>query len=232
MTDETIQQNDTVENTQQTTETETQADPIADILSKFKIEETAQQFESQPQQRVEQPATQEAPKPNIPDPYDTDNFRNYMAQQAQGTTALQNQLKSVLDNFGRMAAEQAQQKLESDIKAAVKEIDDVAGIGKPKLVEAYLDAKVREDSRLRTIWNNRNKNPEAYKEALKHVGKEMANEFSVRVDPKLVESQKARRAAQSQSPTTRNETNEEAMESQIQKVGFDAFWQSLKGDMN
>lgn len=230
MTEEvTDPQNQTAET--QVTEQPT-ADPIDDIISRYKIEETASQFEPR-QPTTERPAPQVEPaKPSIPDPYDTDNFRAYMAQREAGNAALQEQLKTVTGFLSHMQAEQIKQKVEGDIKSAVKAVDDVAGLGKPKLIEAYLDSKVREDSRLKAIWDNRDKNPKALQEALKHVGKEMAEEFSVRTDPKLVEAQRARRAAQSQQATTKNESPDEAIEAEIASRGFDAFWNSLKGDMN
>ena len=224
------------ENTVETPETvapvETvETDPIADIVKKYGIEEQATQFKETVAPEPK-PVVTETRSP-VPEPYDSENFKRYMEQQEQGTTALRQQYQTLAQVIGTLTAREASAKLETDIKEAVKTVDEIANLGKPKLVEAFLDSKVREDSRLKTIWDNRQRNPKALQEALKVIGKEIAEEFSVRTDPKLVEAQRARKAAQSTTQTTKDDSPDEKVQAQIDKAGgFERFWENLKGSMN
>jgi hypothetical protein len=65
-----------------------------------------------------------------------------------------------------------------------------------------LDAKAREDGRFKALFENRSKNPAAWNNALKAVGREFAADLSVKVDPALVAANRARKLAQSQMATT------------------------------
>lgn len=215
------------------TTTEVTADPIADIVKKYSIEETAQEFESKTTQESPQPQTKPDSSTVIPDPYDTENFRKYLADERANSSVLQSQVKALAGVVGRVAQERLQAKTDSDIQAAVKTVDDIVNLGKPKVIEAYLDGMVREDKRLAAIWSNRDKNPQALKEALKTVANKMAEDFSIKTDPKLVDAQRARKAAQSTNATTQEENPDEKIAAQIEKAGsFDRFWDSLKGAQN
>jgi hypothetical protein len=99
----------------------------------------------------------------------------------------------------RQAAAQATR---ADIEKAVEAINEVVKHPKSKVIEAALDGMVREDPRLKAIWNNRGKNPTAWNNALKIVTKSIAEDFSVKVDPNLVAAQRARKDAQRQMATT------------------------------
>ncbi len=59
----------------------------------------------------------------------------------------------------------------------------------------------------------------------------MSDKFSVKTDPKLVEAQRARKAAQHASATTKEETQDDEVQSEINKVGFEKFWEGLKNNM-
>ena len=210
----------------QSTAPETPPDPIAEILTKYPIEETAQQF------RQNQPETSTQPKPEtIPDPYDTENFKNHLMREAQANSQLRSQVQALGTVLSQIQARESSAKIESDIQAAVKAVDEIAQLGEPELIEAYLDAKVRKDPRMHAIWDNREKNPKAYQEALKVVGKEAAEKFSVKTDPNLVEAQRARKAAQSTIASTTEEDKDEKW-GKLQGADFDRAWERLKGSMN
>lgn len=228
------QPNAPVENAENQENTVNETDAIADIVKRYNIEETAQEFRQQPNEHQQQ-SRNDRTEPNIssvPDVFDTEAMRSYLAQQAAGNSALQSHVQTLSATLTAMQMERINAQLDRDIKEAVTVVDEIAGTGKPKVIEAYLDGKVREDARLKAIWDNRGRNPKALQEALKVIGKEIATEFSVKTDPKLVEAQRARKAAQSSQATTREVSQDENIEAQIQQVGFDRFWESLKGDTN
>ena len=186
----------------------------------------AQEVQQQPakQETKEEPVKVEPS--SIPDPYDTENFKAFLARQASGTTELH---KAVSEVTKFLTAQQQRAQFEAtkaDIDKSVKAIDEIVQIGKPKVVEAYLDGMVREDPRMKALWENRAKNPAAWNNALKVVGKKMAEEFSVKVDPELQKAQRARKESQQQMATTTEESTDSGWEN-LTPEEHDRKWQSL-----
>lgn len=166
---------------------------------------------------------------SIPDPYDTENFKAYIARQAAGTTELEKSVRQLTGFLSKQIQDQQIAATRADIDKAVKAIDEVVSLGKPKMIEAYLDGMVREDPRMKALWENRGKNPVAWENATKIAAKKMAEEFSIKVDPSLVAAQRARKEAQKQMATTAPEP-ENPMEERLAKAqgsDFDAEWQRL-----
>ena len=181
-----------------------------------------------PHPRQPEPQTPEPSK--VPDPYDSENFKAYMARHAAGQTALQQTLGNVTQFLTTMQAQEAKKALESDIKSAVEKVNETVGHPKPKVIEAMLDAEARENPKFKAIWENRSKNPVAWDNALKIVAKKFGDELSVKVDPALVAAQRARKISQQQMATTSAESEQSPQEERLaaaQGSDFDAEWGKL-----
>ena len=199
------------ENTQQVTETveiqPVQTQTLEDVYKQFGVEEEVAKF----RQEQAKPAV-ETPKPqseDMPSPYDEPAFKSYMERQRQGTTELQQSLKTIADQLTQYQYDKAKQSLDADIKSAVDTFKSESGIDDPDLAEALLDAKARKDSRFKIIWENRHQNSRALEAALKGYGNEIRGKFDVKVDPKLQEAQRARKLSQQSKATTESDTTDE-----------------------
>ena len=146
--------------------------------------------------------------PHIPDPYDTDAHKAYLQQQALGIAQTQDAVRRLTGYLNQQQQREAHAALQADLKLAVDTVNEVVNHPKPKVVEAMLDAKAREDPRFKALWDNRARNPTAWTNALKAVSKEFAADLSVKVDPSLVAAQRARKIAQGQMATTDNPRND------------------------
>jgi hypothetical protein len=183
--------------------------------------------------KQEAPAQKVAPKvepSTIPDPYDSENFKAFLARQAAGTTELTQAVQAMASHLSAEAQARAAAATRADIDKAVSVVNEVVGHSKPKVIEAAIDGMVREDARLKAIWDNRAKNPTAWSNALKVVSKQIAEDFSVKVDPALVAAQRARKDSQRQMATTSPESNVSAFEERLGKAQgaeFDMSWQQL-----
>lgn len=226
-----------VENTQQTVSQETEKEVTLDDVYRDagldKIVSTQQQAPQQTQQQATQQNTLPVAEPSsIPDPYDAENFKAYMAREAAGKTALQQSVVEIAKFISAQAQEKAMAATKADIEKAVSTVNEVVGHPKPKVIEAAIDGMVREDPRLKAIWDNRGKNPGAWDNALKIVTKQIAEDFSVKVDPNLVTAQRARKDSQRQMATTSRDEGGSPLEEKLARAqgqDFDAEWQRLLG---
>lgn len=211
----------------ETSTTQTTSEPtLDDVYASVKFDEPAQQTQVQPQFTAPvQPVTQPAPS-NVPDPYDSEAFKAYMARQESETTTLKQALSQNIAFLSSLQQEEAKKKIDADIQSAVKTVNEVVGFDKPKVIEAMLDAKAREDNRFKQLWDNRSKNPTAWNNALKAVSREIANDLSVKVDPKLSAAQQARRLSQSQMATTRAEEPDDSWNN-LNESDFQRKWENM-----
>lgn len=224
----------TTETTQQTeTKTETKTEKevtLDDVYRDAGLDKAVTETQQQTQRTEQQQQTKVEPS-SIPDPYDAENFKAYLARQAAGTTELQKAVVEVTRFLTAQQQREAMQTTKADIDKAVGTINEVVQHPKPKVIEAALDGMVREDPRLKAIWENRGKNPVAWGNALKIVTKQISEDFSNKVDPKLVEAQRARREAQKQMATTSPEAPDESWEG-LSQADFDRRWQQLTSGGN
>lgn len=167
------------------------------VYKEFGIEEQAASF--QPQSEKPAPSTP-TPSFKVPDPFDP-NFSAYQAQLAQGVSTLHQALNQTRNEFTSLQKQLQAQKVEADIKKAVGVLSENAKLD-PDIAEVALEQKARKDPRFLQIWNNRDKNPKAFEAALKAVGAEFAQRFTVRQDPQLVENQRAVAASRQAMATT------------------------------
>lgn len=204
---------------------------LDDVYREAGLDKLATQDTTQQQRQDTTQDTQHKVEPSsIPEPYDTENFKAFLARQATGTTELEKAVKAMAGYLTEQQKREAVQATRADIEKAVGTINEVVKHPKPKVIEAALDGMVREDPRLRAIWNNRAKNPGAWQNALKIVSKSIAEDFSVKVDPKLVDAQRARKDAQKQMATTTTQDAANPLEERLSKAQgaeFDLEWQRL-----
>lgn len=181
-----------------------ETDSMEKITKDFNIEDTATQFRQQvqPTHTEPQPQRQEPVKQEVPDPFDTEAHKAYLSRIAQGQSALEQTLTQAMTKISAYEQKASREALESDIGRAVKAVNEIVNHPNTKMVEVALELKARDDPKFKTIWDNRQKNPQALERALKVVGNQLAEDFSVRVDPKLVASQRALKLSQSQTATT------------------------------
>lgn len=221
----------TTETTQQTQQT--QEVTLDDVYKESGLDKvTTQQTQQPPKQETQQTQqTETKVEPSsVPDPYDAENFKAYMARQAAGTTALNQAVGEIAKFLSAQQQKEAVSATKADIEKAVSTINEVVGHPKSKVIEATLDGMVRENPQLKAIWDNRGKNPAAWNKALGIVTKQIADDFSVKVDPNLVNAQRARKEAQRQMATTTQESNASPVEERLaaaQGGDFDLEWQKL-----
>lgn len=221
----------TTETTQQTQQT--QEVTLDDVYKESGLDKvTTQQTQQPPKQETQQTQQTETKiePSSVPDPYDAENFKAYMARQAAGTTALNQAVGEIAKFLSAQQQKEAVSATKADIEKAVSTINEVVGHPKSKVIEATLDGMVRENPQLKAIWDNRGKNPAAWNKALGIVTKQIADDFSVKVDPNLVNAQRARKEAQRQMATTTQESNASPVEERLaaaQGGDFDLEWQKL-----
>lgn len=215
-----------------TSTTETREVTLDDVYREAGLDKLVTQDNTQ-QQRQETTTQQETKKvepSSIPSAYDEENFKAFLAQQAAGTTELEKAVKAMAGYLTEQQRQAAAQATRADIEKAVEAINEVVKHPKSKVIEAALDGMVREDVRLKAIWNNRGKNPKAWSNALKIVTKSIAEDFSVKVDPNLVAAQRARKDAQKQMATTNSQDEGDPLEQRLGKaqgLDFETEWERL-----
>lgn len=178
----------------------TEAEPsLEDVYKSVSVEP------SQPAQA--QPAVQPQP-PQVtppPDPYDTEAHKAYLENIAKGQAALSQNVNAVNQWLTAQQQAAAKAKMETDLKNAVETVNAVVKHPNPKVIEAMLDAEARSDPRFKAVWDNRDKNPQAWAQAQKAIANKFAKEFDVQVDPALRKAQQIRKTSQSAAATTQAE---------------------------
>jgi hypothetical protein len=226
------QQTTQSEDTQTSTPAESTLD---DVYSKYNVEDTAQEFKAQPEQRPA-PQQQFQPQPvqpvqdqhiSIPDPtLDPAGYKNWATDQQRNLGALRQALQGVAGEIQKERIARAQAAEEADIKRAVDKVNQHLGDSKldPDVVEISLGAEARRDPRFLALWNNRAKNPKAFEEGMKAFSSKLAKKFAMRVDPQIAENQRALKEATSTKATT---AAEESETDRIGKLTGAAFEQAL-----
>lgn len=197
---------------------------LDDLYSEFKPQET-----QTPQSAPQQPeVNSQNDFSNVPDPVtNTEGFTQYMGQHSQELAALRNDLmqtKSDLDaekqELATKREEEAFNELSSEIaKQAGVETDDIA----PHLLFKFV-----KDENFQQIWQNRSKNPGAFKKVQSILANEMKGKVKIKTDPQLQENDRAmNEAINSASNNTRQPSS---LEDKLEKSSdreFDTTWQRL-----
>jgi hypothetical protein len=195
---------------------------LDDVYSKYKVEDTAQEFKAQPSQQQQPQAPVQPVQPvqdqhiAIPDPtLDPTGHRAFMADQQKNFGALRQALQSMAGEIQKDRIARAQAVEEADIKRAVDQVNSHLGDSKldPDVVEISLGAEARRDPRFLALWNNRSKNPAAFQAGVKAFANKLAQKFSMRVDPQIAENRRALKEATSTKATG------SAEESETERIG-------------
>ena len=228
------------EETQSTsTEQGTSTEPtLDDVYKKFNVEEAASEFQTQPhQQPQQQPQPAAQPQPalgaEIPDPVlDQAGFRSYLARQdqsvkqtLQGLTHFQQQL-----HIAEMNRREA-----ADIDSAVKRVQEkIGGEVDSDFVEIALGMKARKDSKFKSIYQNRNKNPAAWNAALGAVANELKGKNQFRQDSQLTENVRAAKQSTQTTLTTKQDDSTNSLDSRLANAKsqseYDQIWQQIRSE--
>ena len=214
--------------TETTVEKEVTLDDVYRDAGLDKLAEQSEQRHEYVPQQQQQP--QKVEPSSIPDAYDADNFKAFLATQAGSTQALHQAVTQMAAHLSAQQRDASLKVTQADIQSAVSTLSEAVEGVKPKALEAYLDGAVREDSRLKAIWENRAKNPTAWNNALKIVSKQAQEDFSVRLDPDLQRAQRARKESQKQMATTTNDKASNSTEDRLGKAQGQEFsigWEQL-----
>lgn len=180
---------------------------------------------------AQQPTAQQQAQPqipNVPDPFDTEAFKNYQGNLARNQQVLGQALAQVVQSLTQQQQKEAVARLEQDVQSAVTKVSELIGVSdKPKLIEAFIDMEARSDSKVKALWENRHKNPEAWEKTLGVLSKKIARELDLKVDPALAEAQRARKTAQRAMATTSNQEPDANQKwDNMSQEQFDRSWQA------
>ena len=222
-------ENEINQQSQQPAETaapEAQAPTLESIAKELSVEEQAQQFTSavpqyQPpyQQPVQQPAFR-APDP-ITDP---EGYNRFMVQQMQSVTALGSTIKQMVDKVQTWERTTQEQRINQDVDKAVTRVNEKLKVD-PMLAEIALEKMYRTDANFKRIWDNRERNPQAYERALDVVADKLVPMFQTRQDPKIAGDIRAAKTSQQSMATTRQTGVNEGVPSD--PAEFKRYWESL-----
>ena len=100
-------------------------------------------------------------------------------------------------------------------------------------MEIALGAEANRDNRFLTIWQNRQKNPQAYDQALKAFSSKLGKKFAMRVDPQIAENQRAlKEATSSTKATTAPEQSTDERLSKLVGKDFDRAMARIRQGQN
>ena len=91
-----------------------------------------------------------------------------------------------------------------------------------------MGVEAKKDKRFLTIWENRQRNPQAYEAALKAVAGKLGKTYSLRADPQIAENQRALRDATSTKATTAPEQTTDEKLGKLQGADFRRAMDDIK----
>lgn len=188
---------------------------LDDVYRKYNVGDVAEQFAQQHSQTDKAAVVVQQPKDDqivVPDPVaDPDGFKRFVANDHQSRLALRESLQQVSQQFTKYEQQQLRAKEEADIKRAVDLVNTNLKAD-PDMVEVALGAKARKDPKFLRLYEQRDRNPEAWEAALKAVAVEFEQKFQMKADPQLIENQRAMRTSQQAMATgAREESTSEKL---------------------
>lgn len=225
---------------QQTASVEQQSsdgDTLDQVYEKFNVDKMASDFNPQPQRQQMQPAPQAQTSmgAEIPDPIlDQAGFKSYLHRQhSEQARALSN----LTLTQRQLAVGEYRRKIEADIQSAVSQVREKVGADVDnEFIEVQLDYKSRKDPRFMALFNNRDRNPAAWKAALSAVGNEMKTKNQFRSDPQLVENVRAAKQSTQSSLTSRNSGDDsdpigKRLSGAKSAAEFDNLWSQMRNQI-
>lgn len=180
---------------------------------------------------------------DIPDPYDEafkPSLQSKLQSQQDRMAVIEAHQQTQLRETARAQQAEAEAKLVEDIKTASSYVMENAGLkdlplsdeAQLALANQELNAKAASDPKFQMLWQNRDKNPDAWNKALAIQTKEIAKKFEAKVDPKLSADRKALRATQQSSATTEQESQGSNPLEGLEGVEFDRAWRAIARGRN
>jgi len=192
------------------------------------------QAASAPQPQYTPPVQPTVPEVNVPDPYDVENHKAFLANLARNQTALHESLQSAQKIIAEKERETLMAKLEEEINQASDFVAKESGIDNPKLATFELSERARTDPKFKAIWEGRNSSPQAksaYTKALGVISREIGKKYEVRSDPQLVAQKKALAASRQSSSTTTQEEKEDKWDG-MSPIQFNTEWERMVRNNN
>lgn len=215
----------------ETSNTPSADDSLKAIASEFTVEEQANQFTATPSVPAPSPVPTPAYAPTaqpqyVPDPVtDQEGYKAWVVAQGQRYQQLDTTLREVSSKISAFDQRMQQQKIDADVDRAINIVNSKWKVDKD-LAEVHLEHEYRKNPSFKRIWDNRDRNPEAFERALKVVADKRAAMFQVRQDPQIAENVRAAQSSQRTMATTKqqSQTDEAA---KLSGPEFDAFWSRL-----
>ena len=133
--------------------------------------------------------------------------------------------KQIAERFQAMEKKEQEQRINHDVNNAVSHVNEKLKVD-PKLAEVALEFVYRTDPNFKKIWDNRERNPEAYKRALDVVtDKTLIPMFNVRQDPTIANNIRAAKTSQQSMATTRQAGVNDGVPTD--PAEFSRFWANL-----
>jgi hypothetical protein len=179
---------------------------LDDIAREFPIEEQARNFTAQPNyapQPVIQPPAFHAPDP-VTDP---EGHKAFVHSQIMKNQQIESYIRDVGSKVSQWEQKMAQERLNADVDRAVARVNGKLKVD-PQLAEAALEVEYKRNPTFQRIWDNRDKNPQAFQKALDVLSDKLAPMFQVRQDPQLAENVRAAQSSQRTMATTTHVKNE------------------------
>lgn len=206
---------------------------LEQVYKTFNVDETANEF--QPQQRQEVQPQQQAPQPSlgseIPDPVlDQAGFKSWLGKQ---DLAIKQALAQSTQFQQQLWIREQRRTEEADIRSAVQAVKEKGVDMDDDFIEIALGQKARKDPKFMKVYNDRNKNPNAWKAALNAVASEFKGKFQFRQDPQLTENVRAARQSTQTSLTSKEASSENSIEAELagakNQGEFDRIWAKYRG---
>ena len=203
----------------ETTVTPSPDDSLKAIASEFMVEEQARQFTATPSAPAPTPQVQ-----YIPDPVtDQDGYKAWALMQSQRHQQLDTTLRDVSSKITAFEQRMQQQKIDADVDRAVDIVNQQWKVEKD-FAEVHLEHEYRKNPSFKRIWDNRDRNPEAFEKALKVVAEKRSAMFQVRQDPQIAENVRAAQSSQRTMATTAKQRPEDEAPNDPRE--FDAWWRA------
>lgn len=214
--------------TEQSTSTETEQ-TLEQVYKQYNVEDAARDFNPQ-RQETQKTVETTALGTEIPDPVlDGAAFKSYLAKQ---DTTVKQTLAGLTQFQQQLFVQEQKRREEADIKSAVQTVKEKIGDIDDDFVEIALGQKARKDSKFLSIYQNREKNPGAWKAALGAVASEFKGKFQFRQDSQLTENVRAAKQSTQTSLTAKESASDNPLEKQLSDAKspaeFERIWERAK----
>jgi hypothetical protein len=202
------------------------------VYQTYPVESTASEFN--PQRQQQQPPQQQPTVTlgaDIPDPVlDQAGFKAHLAKQ---DLSLRQALTQSTQLAQQMWVAEQRREEEAAIKNAVQTVKEKIGDIDDDFVEVALGQKARKDPKFNAIYQNRGKNPQAWKAALTAVANEFKGKYQFRQDSQLTENVRAARQSTQTSLTSKESASDNPIEKQLSEAKSDGdfarTWARFRG---